>query len=205
MASITTPVPTRSSAVLPPPRNGRVIGRVSARLAGAAALVAGALSLVIGVLQIVFPQDEDPAIDPRTRVILLMFTLSLWAFAILFAGLARYAQSSWGAFVAGTGTVLLTVGTVTSAINGIDLEFFPIVAMAANALWLIGAIALTVSLVRAGRVSLWLALPLPFVQVPLLFFSQMGGGVVAGLYLAVLGGALVAGRIQSRLARRVGR
>lgn len=205
MATITTPAPPRSGAALPPPRDGRVIGRVSARLAGSAALIAGALSVVIGVLQIVFPQDEDPAIDPRTRVILAMFTISLWAFAVLFAGLARYARSSWGAFVAATGTVLLTVGTVTSAINGIDLEFFPIVAMAANALWLIGAIILTVSLVRAGRVSLWLALPLPFVQVPLLFFSQMGGGVVAGLYLVVLGGVLVAGRIQSRLARRAGR
>lgn len=205
MATITTSAPPRSGAPLPPPRDGRVIGRVSARLAGSAALIAGALSVVIGVLQIVFPQDEDPAIDPRTRVILAMFTISLWAFAVLFAGLARYARSSWGAFVAATGTVLLTVGTVTSAINGIDLEFFPIVAMAANALWLIGAIILTVSLVRAGRVSLWLALPLPFVQVPLLFFSQMGGGVVAGLYLVVLGGVLVAGRIQSRLARRAGR
>ncbi|MFF2389286.1 hypothetical protein [Agromyces sp. NPDC058104] len=192
----------------PAPRAGRADvafprpGRVGARLAGIAALTAGVLSIVTGVLQILFPQDEDPAIDPRTRLILAMFTVSLWALAVLFLGLARYARSSWGAIVAAVGTVLLTVGTITSAVNGIDLEFFPIVAMAANALWLIGSIALCVSLVRAGRVALWLALCLPFVQVPLLFFSQIGGGTVAGAYLTAVGAVLLAGRIEQRARRR---
>ena len=180
-------------------------GRIGARLAGAAALTAGVLSIVIGVLQFLFPQDEDPAIDPRTRFILAMFTVSLWAFAVLFLGLARYARSSWGAIVAASGTVLLTVGTITSAVNGIDLEFFPVVAIVANALWLTGAIALCVSLVRARRVGLWLALALPFVQLPLLFFSQIGGGTIAGLYLVAVGGVLLAGRVQQRAARRAAR
>ena len=207
MAAVTTPT-GRTSAVAPAtayPRDGRVIGRVSSRLAGASALTAGVLSIAIGTLQYLFPQDEDPAIDPRTRVILVMFTLSLWAFAVLFVGLARYARSSWGAFVAGTGTVLLTLGTATSAANGIDLEFFPIVAMAANALWLVGVIGLTVSLVRARQLSLWLVLPLPFVQVLLLFFSQMGGGVPAGLFVSALGIVLLAGGAQSRARRRAAR
>ncbi|GAA1060722.1 hypothetical protein [Agromyces bracchium] len=183
------------------PRPGRLIGRVSARLAGIAAVTAGALSIVIGVLQFLFPQDEDPTIDPRTRVILAMFTISLWALAVLFVGLARYARSSWGAITAATGTVLLTIGTITSAVNGIDLEFFPAVAMVANAMWLVGAIALCVSLVRAKRVSLWLALPIPFLQVPLLFLSQVGGGVPAGAFLLILGGVLVTGRIEGRARR----
>lgn len=202
MASLTSSAVAGAPATIPAPRDGRVIGRVSARLAGTAAVVAGGLSLAIGVLQIVFPQDENPEIDPRTRVILLMFTLSLWALAVLFAGLARYARSSWGAFVGGAGTVLLTVGTVSSAVNGIDLEFFPLVAMAANALWLVGAIGLTVSLVRARRVSVWMALPLPLIQLTLVFFSQMGGGVLAGAYLVALGAVLLAGRVQSRIAAR---
>ena len=205
MTAVTTPVPATSAIASPYPRSGRLIGRVSARVAGAAALTAGVLSIVIGVLQFLFPQDEDPAIDPRTRVILAMFTLSLWAFAVLFLGLARYARSSWGACVAAAGTLLLTLGTVTSAVNGIDLEFFPIVAMAANALWLVGVIGLTVSLVRARRMSLWLVLPLPFVQVLLLFFSQMGGGVPAGLFVTALGVVLLAGGAQSRARRRAGR
>lgn len=199
-----TELRTTSPAAPAFPRGGRLIGLVSARLTGIAALTAGALSVVIGVLQFLFPQDEDPAIDPRTRVILAMFTVSLWAFAVLFLGLARYARSSWGAVLAASGTVLLTVGTITSAVNGIDLEFFPIVAMIANALWLIGAIALCVSLVRARRVSLWLALPVPFLQLPLLFLSQVGGGVPAGVFLVVLGGVVLAGGLEGR-ARRIAR
>lgn len=174
--------------------------RISPRLAGAAALTAGGLSAISGVLQILFPQDEDPNIDPRTRMILVMFTLSLWALALVFAGLATRARSKWGAWVAGTGTVLLTLGTVTSAVNGIDLAFFPMVAMAANAFWLVGAIGLTVSLCRARKISPWLAIPLPFVQVVLVFFSQMGGGVLAGLYLCILGAFFVTGRIDRRRA-----
>ncbi|WP_430644874.1 hypothetical protein [Agromyces sp. GXS1127] len=196
---------SRPSAMRAYPRTGRLIGRVNARLAGLAAVTAGGLSIVIGVLQFLFPQDEDPAIDPRTRVILAMFTISLWAFAVLFVGLARYARSSWGAVTAATGTVLLTVGTITSAVNGIDLEFFPAVAMLANAMWLVGAIALCVSLVRAKRVSLWLALPIPFLQVPLLFLSQVGGGVPAGTFLLILGGVLLAGRIEGRARRLASR
>ena len=101
--------------------------------------------------------------------------------------------------------MLLTLGTVTSAVNGIDLDFFPIVAMAANALWLVGVIGLTVSLVRARQLSLWLVLPLPLVQVMLLFFSQMGGGVPAGLFVSALGIVLLAGGAQSRARRRAGR
>lgn len=187
------PLSTETDKAGAPPRS-----RTSLRLAGTAALIAGGLSLFSGVLQILFPQDEDPAIDPRTRVILVMFTITLWALALLFAGLATRARSRWGAWVAGTGTVLLTLGTVTSAVNGIDLAFFPIVAMAANGLWLIGAIGLTVSLCRARNISPWIAIPLPFVQVSLVFFSQMGGGVLAGLYLALLGTLMLSGRIDRR-------
>ncbi|WP_203580952.1 hypothetical protein [Microbacterium hibisci] len=206
MAAVTTPAPhTASVAATAYPRDGRLIGRVSSRLAGGAALTAGILSIVIGTLQFLFPQDEDPAIDPRTRLILVMFTVSLWAFAVLFLGLARYARSTWGAVVAGTGTVLLTLGTITSAANGIDLDFFPVVAMAANALWLVGVIGLTVSLVRARQMSLWLVLPLPIVQVFLLFFSQTGGGVPAGLFVSALGVVLLAGGAQSRARRRAAR
>lgn len=183
-----------------PARVAPARSRVSPRLAGSAALVAGGLSVVSGVLQILFPQDEDPAIDPRTRVILVMFTITLWSLPVLFAGLADRARSRWGAWVAGTGTVLLTLGTVTSAVNGIDLAFFPAVAMAANALWLIGAIALTVSLCRARRIPLWLAIAFPFVQVFLLLFSQKGGGVLAGAYLCVVGVMFLTGRIDRRRA-----
>jgi hypothetical protein len=183
------------------PREGRVISLVTDQLAGGVALLAGALSLVTGVVQFLVPQTVSDTIAPHVRVILALFTLSLWALAVMYLGLARHARSTWGAAVAAIGTTLLTVGTISSAINGADLEFFPFVAMAANGLWLVGGIGLCVSLVRARRVSLWLALPLPLLQLPLLFFSQLGGGTVAGLYLIALGVVLLTGRIASRANR----
>lgn len=186
------------------PREGRVIGLVSDRLAGTAAIVAGLLSFATGVVQFLVPQTVSDTIQPHVRVILAAFTVSLWALAVMYLGLARHARSTWGAAVAATGATLLTVGTISSAVNGADLEFFPAVAIAANGLWLVGGIALCVSLVRARRVSLWFALPLPFLQVPLLFFSQLGGGTIAGIYLLALGAVLIAGRVASR-AHRAGR
>src|SRR6218665_1031031 len=72
-SSISAPTPA------PPARSGP-----GPRLAGFAALIGGVLSVVSGVLQIIFPQDEDPTIDPRTRVILVMFTVTLWALAVVF-------------------------------------------------------------------------------------------------------------------------
>ena len=48
-------------------------------------------------------------------------------------------------------------------------------------------------------------LPLPFIQLTLVFFSQMGGGVVSGAFLIALGAVLLAGRIQSRAAARLRR
>ncbi|MFF2493710.1 hypothetical protein [Agromyces sp. NPDC058064] len=189
----------------PYPRDGRLIGRIGTRLAGAASITAAVLSIIMGVTQALFPQDEDPAIDPRTRVLLALFTVVLWGLAVVYLGLARYARSSWGATVAAAGAVLLTVGTITSAVNGIDLEFFPIVAMVANGAWLVGVIALTVSLVRAKQVSLWIAVPLVLLQVCLIFLSQSGGGVPAGLFLLVIGVLFLRDRIDSRARARVRR
>ncbi|WP_308797405.1 hypothetical protein [Agromyces silvae] len=200
----TSSAPQRTASVVPGaafPREGRVISLVTDRLAGSAAVVAGVLSLATGIVQALVPQTVSDTIDPHVRVILAGFTISLWALAVMYLGLARHARSSWGAVVAAIGTTLLTVGTISSAVNGADLEFFPAVAMAANGLWLIGGIALCVSLIRARRVSVWVALPLPLLQLPLLFFSQLGGGTVAGLYLLALGVILLTGRIASRAHR----
>ncbi|PJJ71446.1 hypothetical protein CLV46_0994 [Diaminobutyricimonas aerilata] len=168
--------------------------RPSDRFAGWAAVLAGVFSVVMGTSQLIFPQDEDPAIDPRTRVLLVLFSVILWAFAVIHFALARRARSSWPAWVASAGTVLLTVGTVTSAANGIDLEFFPIVAMVANALWFIGSIALAVSLLRARRLRASLAWPLILVPVLSIIGSQMGGGILVGAYLLPLAVALLRGK-----------
>ena len=92
----------------------------------------------------------------------------------------------------------LTVGTLSSAINGIDFSWFPVVATVANAAWLIGVVALSVSLWRAGRVhrgiaaTLWLTMPLS------IFGSQLGGGIPCGAILLALGALLLRNALDRR-------
>lgn len=172
--------------------------RTRDRVGAVAALVAGVASFAIGVTQALYPQDTDPAIDPRTRLLLVAFTLVLWALVPVHLRLAARARSRWGAWVACVGTPLLTVGTITSAARGLDLEIFPVVAIAANALWFVGSIALAVSLWRARRVSPLLPVGL-VVMVPCsLFLSQMGGAVVPGVWLVVVGLLMLGGRLDRR-------
>lgn len=184
-----------SSTSVRPVRRVAADGRApSDRFAGWAAVLAGVFSIVMGTSQLVFPQDEDPAIDPRTRVLLVLFTLILWSLAVVHFALVRRAGTRWPAWVASAGTVLLTVGTITSAANGVDLEFFPAVAMAANLLWFVGSIALSVSLLRAKHLRASFAWPLVLVPVLSIIGSQLGGGILVGAFLLLLAVALLRGR-----------
>ncbi|WP_336920949.1 hypothetical protein [Aquipuribacter sp. SD81] len=168
------------------------------RVGGAAAVLAGVLSAAIGVTQVLFPQDLDPAIDPRTRVILVGFSLVLWALVPVHLRLAARARSRWGGVAASCGTVLLTVGTVSSAVNGADLAIFPPVAVVANALWLVGSVALAVSLWRTRRVPRAVAALLVVVMPASILGSQNGGAVLAGGYLLVVGLLLLTARLDRR-------
>lgn len=188
---------TASTPVTPatrPPRGP------SDRFAGWAAVLAGVFSLVMGTSQLVFPQDEDPVIDPRTRVLLVLFTLVLWSLVVVYRALARRAGTPWLGWIPAAGTVLLTVGTITSAANGIDLEFFPYVAIVANGLWVLGSIAFAVSLLRAKRLRVSLTWPLFLVPVLSIFGSQLGGSIPVGAYLLLLAVALFRGKADRRLA-----
>ncbi|GGH33668.1 hypothetical protein [Microbacterium album] len=185
---------TTTRSARPAPAAAHVGRGPSDRFAAWAAVLAGVFSIVMGTSQLVFPQDEDPAIDPRTRVLLVLFTLILWSLPVIYLALTRRAGSRWPAWVASTGNVLLTVGTITSAANGIDLDFFPAVALTANALWFIGSIALAVSLLRAKRLRASLAWPLIILPVLTLLGSQLGGGIPVGAYLLLLAVALLRGK-----------
>ena len=164
------------------------------RTAGTLALVCAGLSVVTGATQILFPQDEDPHIDPRTRLLLVAVSVMLWLLAAVYLRLATYARSPWASRTAAAGAVLLTTGMLGSAVNGMDLAWFPLVATVANAAWLVGSIGLAVSLWRAGRLHRALAAAVVLVMPGTIFLSQLGGGVLVGAYLAALGWLLRSGQ-----------
>ncbi|MGY1734886.1 hypothetical protein [Geodermatophilus sp. SYSU D00684] len=185
------------TTTLPTPVPAATRPRTSAR-AGAAALVAAGISVAVGVTQLLYPQDTDPAIEPRTAAILVGTAGMLWALPVLYLHLAALAGSRWPAVVTSTGTVLLSGGMLSSVVNGEDLAFFPAVALVANALWFLGSAALAVGLWRSGRVSRPLVALLPLVTPVFLFLSQTGGGVPVGAYLAVVGWLLLRGQLDRR-------
>jgi hypothetical protein len=189
-------VSTASTPVRPTPAPER--GAVADRRAGAVALGAAVFSAAMGATQLLFPQDTTAEIDPRTRVLLVGLSVVLWALPVVYLRLGAAAVSPWWARVASAGMLLLTVGTLSSAINGEDLAFFPPVAMAANALWLVGSIGLSVSLWRGGRVPRAVAVLVPVVMLGTIFLSQLGGGILAGAYLAAVGILLLQGRLERR-------
>ncbi len=164
--------------------------------AGVAALVAAGLSIAVGVTQVLHPQDTDPAIEPRTAALLVGSSIMLWALPVLYLRLAEPAGARRSALVASTGTVLLSAGMLSSAVNGEDLSFFPAVALVANALWFAGSLGLAIGLWRGRRAPRPLVAMLPLVTPVFLLLSQLGGGVPVGAYLAVLGWLLVRGQLE---------
>ncbi|MGY1609042.1 hypothetical protein [Geodermatophilus sp. SYSU D00700] len=186
---MTTTLPTPATAPA---------GRRPDTRAGTAALVAAGISVAVGVTQVLHPQDTDPAIEPRTAAILVGTSVMLWALPVLYLRLATLAGARWTAYVASAGTVLLSGGMLSSAVNGEDLSFFPAVALVANALWFLGSVALAVALWRSRRVSRPLVALLPLVTPVFLVLSQTGGGVPVGAYLAVVGWLLLRGQLDRR-------
>jgi hypothetical protein len=206
MTTSATPAPTRPTASGGPAATRTPAGGRDTR-AGAATLVAAGLSVATGATQLLHPQDTLAEIDPRTRVMLVGVAVSLWAMSVLYLHLARLARSAgsagsarparpgWGAPTAVTGMVLLSLGMLSSAVNGIDLAIFPAVATVANALWFVGSVALAVPLWRSRRVPRAVALLLVLLMPVTIVGSQLGGGVVVGTGLAVVGWLLLRGQL----------
>lgn len=167
---------------------------VSVGTGAKAALAYGGLALLIGAAQAVRSGDTSVEIATGMRWILAAFALSLLVLVPAHLALGRFARSMTGARIAAVGTPLLAVGAGSSAINGQDFGWFPVVAVIANALWLVGSITLGVSLWRAGRTPRWLAVLLPVSMPVTLFFSQAGSGLVVGLLWLAIGAWLLGQR-----------
>ena len=171
---------------------------VTSSLGGRAAIAYGVLCMGIGAAQAVRSGDTSVQIATGMRWILVAFAISLLVIVPAQLGLARFAGSSLGARIASVGTPLLAFGAMSSAINGQDFSWFPIVAVVANLLWFVGTLTLSVSLWRAGRVPRWVALLLPVSMPATLVLSQLGSGLVVGAFWAAIGLLMTGGRLARR-------
>ena len=171
---------------------------VSPLTGGRAALAYGFLAMAVGAAQAVRTGDTSVQIATGMRWILVVFALSLLVMVPAHLALGAYGRSPLGARIAAVGTPLLALGAASSAVNGQDLAWFPAVALVANALWLLGSVALGVSLWRAGRVPRWIASALPVTMPVTLFLSQLGSGLVVGAFWVALGTLMVSGHLARR-------
>lgn len=159
------------------------------RLAALAAMAGGAAWVATGAIQLTGREElRTGQIETALEHTMLgLFSAALLLTAPAVIALGRRARSPRLAYVAAGGQVLLAIAASVSNVVGHDPAFFLVAAPLANALWLLGAIGLAVSLRRAGEVSRFVAIGLPAVQVFALPLSVVGGPVVAGCYWLAVG------------------
>jgi hypothetical protein len=168
----------------------------------AVAFITAAVLLVLsGIVQLGWghPTGEEVEGFGGYAVLVLLVAL-LWSFATGFLNIARTTDRTGariGAYAVAIGQIVLGAVAVTSIVNGKDLSIFVVFAPLTNAAWLFGQIAIAVSLRRARRIPLWVAIGMPFTQVFALGLSAVGGGIVAGVFWLVLGTKLANGTLNS--------
>ncbi len=174
----------------------------SAAAVAVAALAAGALQIAVGVVQAVDPGDTIATLRPVEHLVLGLYAASLLLLVPVHLRLGQGSRARRSPVVAGVGLVVLAAGMTVTNLNDQDPSWFPVVAGAANAAWLLGSIALAVSLWRAGRVARWTAV-LPVVTwvcgIPL---SQLGGSALAGAGWLAVGALLRADVLERREVAR---
>ncbi|MDF5756302.1 hypothetical protein [Spongiactinospora sp. TRM90649] len=165
------------------------------RVAGPAAVAGGLAAVATGVIQAIRPQDTDPRVIGQEHLVLSLFAVSL---LLVIPGLLALAAHGGPAarpvaWAISAAHVLLAFGATSSNLNGEDFSWFFYVAGSANAVMLIGAIPMAVSLWRAGRLPRPLAAALPVLWIFEIPLSQLGGGIVVGAYWILAGLALLSG------------
>jgi hypothetical protein len=179
------------------------LNSISNKAAGKAAMLAGAAFAAGGLTEIVHSQRHagNDVVGAAGYLALSFFVVALICVAPSFVALARSARpgvAQKAAVAAAAGTLVLGVTSITSLVNGSDLALFNVVAPVTNAAWLVGSIALAVALKRAGRVSTFVAVGLPFAWVAAIPLATVGGGVAAGAYYLAVGYLLANDAIERR-------
>lgn len=165
-------------------------------LAGWAGIAGGAASAVVGAIQVVRAENFDPVVDGAEHVMLSMFAaaLVLWIPAYLALGRSTGTRAGRiGGYLAAFGCALLAFGSTSTNLHDQDYSWFSVVAVPANAAWLIGSLTLAVVTFRRRTLPRWLAVGVALVWVTSIILSQAGGNLVAGAVWCVIGYLMVTG------------
>ncbi len=166
------------------------------RPAGWAAVAGGLASIVGGAVQAVRVEDFNPIVDRTEHVLLtaIAVALVLWIPAYVVLGRMTGTRAGRiGGWLGAAGCALLALGMTTTNLHDQDYSWFSVVAVPANAAWLVGSLTLAVVTFRRRTLPRWLAVALALVWVTSIILSQAGGNLVAGLIWAVIGWLMVAG------------
>jgi hypothetical protein len=169
------------------------------KLLAALAVAGGALWFAAGAIHLTGPEIHEDLVQTTVEhTILALFSGALVLTAAGVAVLGRLAGNHAGTLVAIIGMIALALAGTASNLHGEDYEWFMIAAPVTNLMWLIGSVAVAVSLKRTGRVSRWVYIGLPLVQILALPLHPIGGGLVGGAYWIAVGMMLAAGAIDRR-------
>jgi hypothetical protein len=116
------------------------------------------------------------------------------------AALSRYASQrlriAWIGIAAGQAVV--AAASTVSNVRGVDADWFPAVAVAANLAWIVGTIALAVGLYRARRVPRALAAGIVVAYIGSIPLATHGGGILTGCFWLAVGYLFSLGSVERR-------
>ena len=166
-----------------------MLSTTSRPVAALGACVGGALLAASGAMQATgLDWTENAVKTPAQHV-----TMALFAAAFVLLGPAARELGRLGSGRLAHGWIGIAVGqagvaaaSTVSNIRGVDASWFPAVAIAANALWVIGTFALAIALFRARRLSRLMAAGLVVAYLGSVPLGAIGGGIVAGAYWLAL-------------------
>ncbi len=162
--------------------------------AGWAGIAGAVTSAVAGAVQAVRTDDGNPRVIPTEHVLLTVVavTLVLWVPAYLALGRRTGTKlGRIGGYLAALGCALLAFGMTSTNLHDQDYAWFPLVAIPANLVWLVGSILLAVAAWRGRTLPRWVAAALPIVWVTSIILSQAGGNLIAAVIWAIAGWLLV--------------
>jgi hypothetical protein len=171
-------------------------------VAGWAGIAGGVASAIVGAIQVVRVEDFDPVVDGTEHVMLglVAAALALWIPAYLALGRRTGTRAGRiGGYLAASGCALLAFGTTSTNLHDQDYSWFSVVAVPANAAWLIGSLTLAVVTFRRRTLPRWLAVAVALVWVTSIILSQAGGNLIAGAIWCVIGYLMVSGARTGRV------